>query len=226
MTSKTILKDTSGASAILVIVMMVVLLVFGLAVLTTSLSNVRLGERKRAWLNEYYVLEGVSELETSKIDGLLLQAEASARAYIETDDYMDDYMIDGPLSTILKKQIFALAYNDTMGAVIRDSIAGQEDASLYLATPNIEAITSGASIESGRLNFSVALPKSNYDKRLQLTLELLPANPDNVTEDFRLINRYRVVRHTQQQEAFEYDESIEFDDPFEEEGTGENPFKE
>ncbi len=226
MTSRTLLKDTRGASSILVIVMMVVLLVFGLAVLTTSLSNVRLGERKRAWLTEYYALEGVSESEMSKIDGLLLQAEASARAYIETDDYMDDYMIDGPLSTSLKQQIFALAYNDTMGELISDSIAGQEDASLYLATPDIEAITNGASIDASRLNFSVALPKSNYDKHLQLTMELLAANPDNVTEDFRLINRYLVIRHTQQQQAFEYDESIDFDDPFEEEGTGENPFKE
>ncbi len=226
MTSKTILKDTRGASSILVIIMMVVLLVFGLAVLTTSLSNVRLGERKRAWLTEYYALEGVSESEMSKIDGLLLQAEASARAYIETDDYMDDYMTDGPLSTSLKQQIFALAYNDTMGELISDSIAGQEDASLYLATPDIEAITNGASIDASRLNFSVALPKSNYDKHLQLTMELLAANPDNVTEDFRLINRYLVIRHTQQQQAFEYDESIDFDDPFEEEGTGENPFKE
>lgn len=226
MTSKTIFKDTSGASSILVIVMMVVLLVFGLAVLTTSLSNVRLGERKRAWLNDYYVLEGVSESEISKIDGLLLQAETSARAYIETDDYMDDYMLDGPLSTFLKKQIFALAYNDTMGALISDSIDGQEDASLVLATPNIDVITSGASIDSSSLNFSVALPKSNYDKHLQLTMELLAANPDNVTEDFRLINRYRIVRHTQQQESFEYDESIDFDDPFEEEGIDGNPFKE
>ena len=226
MTSKTILKDTRGASSILVIIMMVVLLVFGLAVLTTSLSNVRLGERKRAWLSEYYALEGFSESELSKIDGLLLQAESSARAYIETDDYMDDYMTDGPLSTSLKQQIFALAYNDTMGELISNSIAGQEGASLYLATPDIEAITSGASIDSSKLNFSVTLPKSNYGKHLQLTMELLAANPDNVTEDFRLIKRYRVVRHTQQQEAFEYDESIDFDDPFEEEGTGENPFKE
>ncbi len=226
MTSKTILKDTRGASSILVIIMMVVLLVFGLAVLTTSLSNVRLGERKRAWLSEYYALEGFSESELSKIDGLLLQAESSARAYIETDDYMDDYMTDGPLSTSLKQQIFALAYNDTMGELISNSIAGQEGASLYLATPDIEAITSGASIDSSKLNISVTLPKSNYGKHLQLTMELLAANPDNVTEDFRLIKRYRVVRHTQQQEAFEYDESIDFDDPFEEEGTGENPFKE
>lgn len=226
MASRKSIEGSKGASSILVILMMVVLLVFGLAVLTTSLSNVRLGERKRAWLTEYYELEGASETEIAGVDALLLEAEASARAYIETDDYMDDYMIDVPLSTALKQRVFALAYNDTIGELVSASIEGHDDAALNLATPDIESVMEGKDIESSLLNFSVVLEKSNYNKHLQLSLALLPANADNLTEDFRLITRYRVMRHTQQQEAFEYDESLDFDDPFEEEGTGGNPFGE
>lgn len=226
MISNSTLKDTRGASSILVIIMMVVLLVFGLAVLTTSLSNVRLGERKRAWLTEYYALEGASVTEVANIDGLLLQAEASARAYIETDDYMDDYMMDRPLSDSLKQQVFALAYNDQVGLLISDAISDQEDAVLTLATPELDALMSGKDIGASSLDFSVALPKSNYSKHIQLSLSLLAATPDNLTDDFRLITRYQILRHTQQQEAFDYDETLDFDDPFEEEGTGGNPFGE
>ena len=226
MTSNTSLKDTRGASSILVIIMMVVLLVFGLAVLTTSLSNVRLSERKRAWLTEYYALEGAAVTEIAQIDGLLLQAEASARAYINTDDYMDDYMIDGPLTGLLKQQVFSMAYNDTLGTLISGAIAGQEDAVLHLATPEADDVMSGQEIEASSLKFSVALPQSNYKKHLQLTMALLAATPDNLTDDYHLITRYQVLHHTQQQEAFTYDEGIDFDDPFEEEGSGGNPFDE
>lgn len=54
------LKSTSkqsGATSILVIVMMVVLIVLGLAILTTSLSGVRLAQKKQSWLISYYTLE-------------------------------------------------------------------------------------------------------------------------------------------------------------------------
>lgn len=226
MTSNTSLKDTKGASSILVIIMMVVLLVFGLAVLTTSLSNVRLGERKRAWLSEYYQLEGASFTEIAAIDTLLLKAEAEARAYIETDDYMDDYMMDGPLVGSQKQEVFALAYNDAVGLLVSQAIAGKEDAVLRLATPDIDLIHSGEQIEKSTLTYSISLPTSNYNKHLQIALDLLQANPENITEDFRLITRYQIVRHTQQQEAFVYDEGIDFDDPFDEDATGANPFDE
>lgn len=226
MTSNSFYKETKGASSILVIIMMVVLLVFGLAVLTTSLSNVRLGERKRTWLADYYQLEGASEVELASIDGLLLQAEASARAYMETDNYIDDYMLDGPLSDDQKALIFGLAYHDFMGDLITTSIEGQEDTAFNLATPDLESVLEGQEIDVSSLTFSLTLPENNYNKHLQLSLDLLPANPGNLTADYQLIQRFSVTRHTQQQEAFDYDDALDFEDPFEEDGLEGNPFGE
>lgn len=48
----------TGATSILVIVLMVILIVLGLAILTTAQSGVRLAQKKELWLQSYYSLEG------------------------------------------------------------------------------------------------------------------------------------------------------------------------
>ncbi|PID79688.1 MAG: hypothetical protein CSB19_01955 [Clostridiales bacterium] len=54
------LSDERGSSSVLIVVMMVVLIVFGLAIFSTAMSNMRLADKKIAWKNEYYQLEGKS----------------------------------------------------------------------------------------------------------------------------------------------------------------------
>ncbi len=55
-----LLRNEEGSSSVLIVVMMVVLIVFGLAIFSTALSNMRLADKKIAWKNEYYQLESKS----------------------------------------------------------------------------------------------------------------------------------------------------------------------
>lgn len=67
-----------GATSILVIVLMVVLIVLGLAILTTSLSGVRLAQKKQNWLQSYYGLETQAALaQESLTKGLVPLLEGS-----------------------------------------------------------------------------------------------------------------------------------------------------
>ncbi len=222
-------KNEKGASSVLVIIMMVVLLVFGLAVLTTSLSNVRLSDRKKAWLEDYYTLEADVETTIANYDGLLKEAEFMALAYIDTNDYEEDYMIDGPLEGPLRQQVFAIAYHDYVVEFISNAIAGDENATFYVMDIDMDDILSGELIKPMELTFDVASKLGDYPKHIQVSMAINGANPLNINEDMSLINRYSLVRYKQWQDAFEYDDSIDFDDPFDEatdEPRNGNPFDE
>lgn len=72
-----------GATSILVIVMMVVLIVLGLAILTTSLSGVRLAQKKQLWLQSYYKLELDSAIALATIDGIVQDARVASPTKID-----------------------------------------------------------------------------------------------------------------------------------------------
>lgn len=61
-------KSRKGASSILVILLLVVLVVFGIAALTTALSNVRLGQKTADWNDKYYAAEAKANEVYAKID--------------------------------------------------------------------------------------------------------------------------------------------------------------
>lgn len=65
------MTNQRGSTSVLVIIMMIVLLVFGLAILTTSLSNVRLADKKINWLKDYYLLEADAAQALAELDQLL-----------------------------------------------------------------------------------------------------------------------------------------------------------
>ncbi len=54
---KYIYKNEDGASSVLVMVMMIVLIAFGLAGFSLALSNERLADKKIAWIESYYAVE-------------------------------------------------------------------------------------------------------------------------------------------------------------------------
>lgn len=60
--------NKNGATSVLIIMLMVVLMVFGLTILTTTLSNQSLSEKKQMWLVDYYTLEGEVALRLADID--------------------------------------------------------------------------------------------------------------------------------------------------------------
>ena len=225
MMNKQRFSEEKGASSILVIIMMVVLLVFGLAILTTSLSNVRLGERKRSWLREYYSLEGTAQTAIADYDRLLLDSETQALAYMDSKTYEADYDLSDPLPEEMYLRVLSMAYFDILSERLSAAIAGNDQAALYLHDGDPFAVLEGKDSPSGKLDFTVRLPESKYDKSIRITMNLLNFTADNLSEEGFLENRYHITRHTQQQEAFQLDESIDFGDPFDDVEEG-NPFSE
>lgn len=68
------LLSKKGASSIMVMLMLVVLVVFGVAALTTALSNVRLGQKVTDWNDKYYTAEGEANERYAQIDKAARQA--------------------------------------------------------------------------------------------------------------------------------------------------------
>lgn len=55
---KRALNNNRGATSVLIMVMMIILMIFGLAALTTSVASKKLAEKNAGWMKEYYALQG------------------------------------------------------------------------------------------------------------------------------------------------------------------------
>jgi Tfp pilus assembly protein PilX len=91
---KQLLTSKKGASSILVVLLLVVLVVFGIAALTTSLSNMRLGQKNAEWSTAYYTAEAQAQECYAKIDKAVHDAFDSGKditqavvSQIETLDF-------------------------------------------------------------------------------------------------------------------------------------------
>jgi sulfur relay (sulfurtransferase) DsrC/TusE family protein len=71
--------DNKGATSVLIILLMVVLMVFGLTILTTTLSNKSLSEKKQVWLKDYYQLEADVALKLAEVDKQLDELKQEAK---------------------------------------------------------------------------------------------------------------------------------------------------
>jgi Tfp pilus assembly protein PilX len=71
---KKVLACKKGASSVLVILMLLVLVVFGIAALTTALSGLRLGQKVSAWSESYYHAEGEAAYCWAEIDAAVSKA--------------------------------------------------------------------------------------------------------------------------------------------------------
>lgn len=227
-TFKAHFKDETGSSSILVIILMVVLMVFGLAVLTTSLSNLRLAEKKRDWLQDYYNVEAEVEYELALIDGLLKQVEVEALVYMDTKQYVDDYMIDDMLDEEMTANLYKIVYLDTATEVLLEHIAGDTSASLTVNDVDIDEIFEGKDLNPSLLTFDKTLANAEYPKHITVTLEIQAPNSSNISLDGSMLQHFSIHRYTQWQDPFEYEDGLDFDDPFEgESGTEDsNPFGE
>lgn len=93
-----------GATSILVIIMMVVLLVLGLAILTTSLSGVRLAQKKQDWLQSYYKLEEQGAYAQASLDLLLAPVIEQAVDSTVTSDTLTNLTRDHKPGTVSFKE--------------------------------------------------------------------------------------------------------------------------
>ncbi len=80
---KRVLASKKGASSILVVLLLVVLVVFGIAALTTSLSNLRLGQKSAEWNTGYYTAEAQAQECYAHIDKAVHDAFDSTEDDIE-----------------------------------------------------------------------------------------------------------------------------------------------
>lgn len=60
--------NKQGATSVLIILLMVVLMVFGVTILTTTLANQNLSDKKLTWLKDYYELESEVAMNLADID--------------------------------------------------------------------------------------------------------------------------------------------------------------
>lgn len=72
-----VLRSSKGASSILVIMLLVVLLVFGIAALTTALSSMRLTQKVTDWNAQYYAAEAEAWERCAQIDRAVKTALSS-----------------------------------------------------------------------------------------------------------------------------------------------------
>jgi hypothetical protein len=104
--------NKKGATSILIIMLMVVLMVFGLTILTATLSNDALSNRKIQWLSDYYMLEGLVAEELAEIDYTLQELLATTatneeyfdavRLKYDTDDLLYDFTVSEEQGDYLK----------------------------------------------------------------------------------------------------------------------------
>lgn len=212
-------KHEEGSSSILVILLMVVMMVFGLAVLTTSLSNMRLAEKKQDWLHDYYRLEGLVEKKIGELDQILLGVEEASIDYLINDTYLLNDGGDSSLELLSEEQVFSFIYMELLKERLSHAIKGDNSFALYMADYDLRDIRNGHVLKSSYIEFDTRFLEGDYPKHITVTLALLPPNPDNLDENYHLIQRYDITSYYQWQDAFEYDAIFEFEDIFDDSET-------
>lgn len=96
---KKLTGSEKGASSILVILLLVVLMVFGVAALTTALSSMRLGQKVAEWDAQYYEAEAIAWERFAQIDRALADIshadEESVKKKLDTLDFDTEIEIAG-----------------------------------------------------------------------------------------------------------------------------------
>lgn len=91
---KKLTRSEKGASSILVILLLVVLMVFGVAALTTALSSMRLGQKVAEWNAQYYEAEAIAWERFAQIDRALADIsnadEESVKKKLDALDFDTD----------------------------------------------------------------------------------------------------------------------------------------
>lgn len=95
---KRVLTCKKGASSVLVVLLLLVLVVFGIAALTTALSGLRLGQKVSNWNDSYYRMEGEAARCWAEIDAAVSRAVEAG----------------GPLEKALANELEQLGFETTL----------------------------------------------------------------------------------------------------------------
>ncbi|HAQ41521.1 hypothetical protein [Anaeropeptidivorans aminofermentans] len=79
--------NEKGATSVLVILMMIVLVTLGSFAIASANSNIKLSKTSANWNKLYYELDSLGEKYLSDIDACLYRAEINAISYINNEEY-------------------------------------------------------------------------------------------------------------------------------------------
>ncbi len=112
-----IFMSNKGASSILVVLLLVVLVVFGIAALTTALSSLRLGQKNADWNTAYYATEAQAQACYATIDSAVHNAFDSGEKSIEQSIVSRLDLLDFMTSTEVSDQTMLISFETCNGDI-------------------------------------------------------------------------------------------------------------
>lgn len=216
------LKCQKGASSVLIILMMLVLVVFGLATLTTSLATLRLTKKSTDWTTEYYLLEAKAEELIYEVDSVLYDAEKKAVEYLEIAAYLDK---TGKLFADEIQSNISVRYNNYLSDKMKEKYLEKVFQAVYYKSvveglrgkyPEAEIVYSGSYIRQiledekfDGIVFFVTLDESKeeFSKHIDVKIRL------NATWFESGRERYEILEWREWQKAFEYSDGVKWTNP-------------
>ena len=228
--------NTLGASSVLVILMMVVLVVFGLAALTTSMAAFRLAEKSDEWTKEYFGLEKQAEEYIFNVDGVLYKAETDAINYLTNENFLntDSKLFSDEIKTLIYEN-----YNFILPGTAREEYLTRVlDAAFYQSAVNrlknefpdmtinyngsyLRQILEDEKFNEILINTTITENSDEFAKNLDITLRLAApryniridsSGVSGIRTDINII-RFEVIQWKEWQNYFDYSGEVEFGNP-------------
>ena len=98
--------NEEGATSVLIIFMMIVLVTLGVFAIVSAEVNIKFSQKAANWSEKYYALESQAEKYVSEVDAVLAIAEADAKTYVEN---RSDMSPEG------MAEAFAIVYTERAG---------------------------------------------------------------------------------------------------------------
>ncbi len=128
------MKKRKGASSILILYTVVILVVLGLFTVVSASLNYKQSVSQSIWNKNYYELDSYAESVVAEIDDALFTAEQKAVKYIMTNEYMFNNSITIPQEVHnINKKLYNGDINNTYDVL--------NNTYMYLAINNLSPIT-------------------------------------------------------------------------------------
>ena len=189
-----VIKDQRGSTSVLIVVMMIVLLAFGMAALTTSLASYKLSQKNTEFSIRYYLLEE----EATRIRYELI-------ALIDDGMRMVGYEPTEKQVGIIRKEAAMMIYEDLL-----EYASLHEGMSIEKGFDRFEEFEDSNKSEIAKISYHVVL-EEEQGKNLDIKLSLaLPEGTKTILAE----QIVQVENWSQWQEGMGEIEETLFDDPF------------
>lgn len=218
---RALLADKRGATSVLVIFMMVVLVVFATLAFTTAYANYKLSQKTANTSANNYALDDLAARMLLQVDTCLANGEVYAQQTVK-----DGGNANGPIAAMVRNvpHTEALQRLFLQESVRQLEILAQETPGVFV-TINAP-YEDGDFLDTGRelpgedtLQITIALTTGDKpgDKQLDVVLDVLPLRYEGGQElrsaratDYT--SRYHISQWKQWQVTFTYDDSLQFGD--------------